>query len=51
MLIDPNEIEIISRASQKNIRNQTRSREHFVQILKDFFPDIDFIQQFQSLLT
>ena len=42
MLIDPNEIEIISRARQKNIRNQTRSREHFVHILKDFFYDIDF---------
>jgi hypothetical protein len=42
MLIDPREIEIISQARQKNIRDHTRSREHFNNIFKDFFCWIDF---------
>lgn len=42
MLVDPHEIEIISQARQKNIRDHTRSREHFNNIFKDFFSGVDF---------
>ena len=39
MLTDPVEIEIISRALQKNVRDPRRSREHFDRIFADFLPD------------
>lgn len=42
MLIDPHEIEIISQARQKNIRDHTRSRDHFHNIFNDFFSSVDF---------
>lgn len=42
MLTDSKEIEIISRALQKNIRNPHRSRIHFLRILEDFFSNIQF---------
>ena len=42
MLTDPREIEIISRARQKNVRLPTRSRQHFVNIFDDFFDQISF---------
>lgn len=38
MLTDPREIEIISKARQKNVRDQNRSRQHFLNILEDFLP-------------
>lgn len=42
MLVDPHEIEVISRAKQKNLRNHRRSREHFNNIFNDFFSKLDF---------
>jgi hypothetical protein len=42
MLTDPREIEIIARARQANVRNHRRSRQHFVNILADFFEDRHF---------
>jgi Methyltransferase domain len=43
MLTDPREIEIISRARQANVRDYRRSRQHFVNILADFFEDRHFV--------
>ncbi|PLX66976.1 MAG: hypothetical protein C0603_09920 [Denitrovibrio sp.] len=48
MLTDQKEIEIISKAKQKNVRDPKRSREHFYRIFSDFlynknFVDKDFI--------
>lgn len=40
MLTDPNEIEIISKAKQKNIRNPMRARVPFDNIFVDFFEGI-----------
>ena len=40
MLTDPKEIEIISRARQKNVRDHRRSREHFTRIFADFLADV-----------
>jgi hypothetical protein len=40
MLTDPKEIEIISGAIQKNVRDPARSREHFHNILADFFQGV-----------
>lgn len=40
MLTDPKEIEIISRAKQKNVRDPKRSREHFVNIFRDFLSNM-----------
>ncbi len=37
MLTDKREIEIISRAKQKNVRDPGRSRDHFHNIRRDFF--------------
>ncbi|MEZ5773237.1 MAG: class I SAM-dependent methyltransferase [Hyphomicrobiaceae bacterium] len=37
MLTDKTEIEIASRAKQKNVRDPARSREHFFAIMRDFF--------------
>jgi hypothetical protein len=37
LLTDPREIEIISRAKQKNVRDPNRSRDHFRNIMRDFF--------------
>ena len=42
MLTDPKEIEIISKAKQKNVRDHKRSRTHFTNIFSDFFKDIIF---------
>lgn len=42
MLKDPHEIQIISRARQKNVRNPRRSREHFDNIFADFFSSTKF---------
>ncbi|MCB1878786.1 MAG: methyltransferase domain-containing protein [Gammaproteobacteria bacterium] len=42
MLTDPKEIEIISRARQKNVRDHKRSRQHFVNIYDDFLQDVEF---------
>lgn len=42
MLTDPKEIEIISEARQKNVRDHRRSRDHFVNIFNDFFQDLNF---------
>ena len=42
MLKDPEEIKIISKARQKNIRDPKRSRDHFYRIFDDFFQDISF---------
>lgn len=40
MLTDPREIEIIAAAKQKNVRDPSRSREHFRNILADFFAGV-----------
>lgn len=40
MLTDPTEIEIISKARQKNVRDHRRSRQHFTNIFEDFFFDL-----------
>jgi len=40
MLTDPKEIAIIQGAKQKNVRDPNRSREHFHNILKDFFAGV-----------
>lgn len=40
MLTDPNEIEIISTAKQKNIQNPGRSRQPFIHIFDDFFQNV-----------
>lgn len=42
MLTEKKEIEIISRAKQKNVRDPNRSRKHFENIFNDFFLNIDF---------
>jgi len=42
MLSDPREIEIISRARQKNVRDPGRSREHFERIFADFLGGVAF---------
>lgn len=42
MLTDPREIEIVSRARQKNVRDPGRSREHFERIFADFFAGTEF---------
>ncbi len=42
MLNDPKEIEIISKARQKNVRDPKRSREHFYRIFNDFFVGVTF---------
>lgn len=44
MLTDPNEIDIISRARQKNVQDPKRSREHFYHIFDDFFKGISFTE-------
>jgi hypothetical protein len=41
MLKDPIEIEIISKAKQKNVRDPSRSRDHFLRIFADFLHDVD----------
>ena len=41
MLTDPIEKEIIAKARQKNVRDPSRSREHFERIFKDFLGDVD----------
>lgn len=41
MLTDPAEIEIITRASQANVRDPTRSRRHFEHIFEDFLAAVD----------
>lgn len=40
MLTDPKEIEIIAQAKQKNVRDPNRSRQHFLNILEDFFKGV-----------
>ena len=42
MLTEAKEIEIISNARQKNVRNPKRSREHFHRIIDEFFGIYDF---------
>lgn len=42
MLDDPKEIEIISKAVQKNVANPNRSREPFFRIFEDFFGEVEF---------
>lgn len=42
MLTEPKEIEIISKARQKNVRDPGRSLAHFERIFNDFFTKIDF---------
>lgn len=42
MLTDPVEIEIISKAKQKNVRKPQRSRAHFDHIFEHFLSQIDF---------
>lgn len=42
MILDPKEIEIISKARQKNIRDHKRSKEHFDRIFHDFFRSVSF---------
>lgn len=41
MLTDPVEIEIISRARQKNVRDPDRSRAHFERIFDQFLSNVD----------
>lgn len=41
MLTDSTEIAIISKARQKNVRNPKRSRQHFHNIIEDFFAGVD----------
>lgn len=41
MLTDPREVEIISQARQKNVRDPNRSREHFEHIFERFFSGKD----------
>ena len=41
MLTNSIEIEIISKAKQKNVRDPKRSREHFERIYDDFFGSVD----------
>lgn len=45
MLTDPREIEIASRARQKNIRDKNRSRAHFYNIFEDFLGPLDLTGQ------
>jgi hypothetical protein len=45
MLTDAVEIEIISKAEQKNVRDPKRSRAHFEHIFEDFFYNLDFKDQ------
>jgi len=40
VLTDPVEIEIVSRARQKNVRDPQRSRQHFTNIFSDFLSDL-----------
>lgn len=42
MLHDPEEIELISKAAQVNLRDPRRPRTHFVNILEDFFSPRQF---------
>jgi hypothetical protein len=42
MLTDPREIEIISHARQKNVRDPRRSRDHFTRIFEDFLGGVPF---------
>ena len=42
MLTDPEEIAIIAKARQKNVRDPHRSRVHFDNIFEDFFHDVPF---------
>ena len=42
MLFDKKEIEIISKARQKNVRDPKRSRYHFERIFDDFFQNVSF---------
>jgi hypothetical protein len=42
VLTDPREIEIISKARQKNVRDPRRSREHFERIFEDFMSNVNF---------
>ena len=45
MLTDSKEIDIISRARQKNVRDPKRSRKHFYHILDDFFQGVSFTEE------
>lgn len=45
MLNDPREIEIISKARQKNVRDHKRSRKHFEHIFQDFVGKRDLTGQ------
>lgn len=45
MLTDPREIEIIAQARQKNVRDPSRSREHFERIFETFFASKDLTGQ------
>lgn len=42
MLTDSIEIEIISRARQRNVRDHKRSREHFTRIFNDYLDAVEF---------
>lgn len=42
MLTDPKEIEIISKALQKNVADPNRSRDHFYNIFQDFLGKVSF---------
>lgn len=42
MLTDKEEIRIISKAKQKNVRDPKRSRAHFIHIFSDFLNDVRF---------
>lgn len=42
MLKDRHEIQIMSRARQRNVADPKRSREHFDRIFADFFHDVSF---------
>jgi ribosomal protein L11 methylase PrmA len=42
MLTDSIEIEIISKAKQKNVRDPERSRQHFERIYDDFFGSVNY---------
>ncbi len=49
MLTDPAEIAIIAKAKQKNVRDPKRSREHFFNIIEDFFDGVELNGRYVDL--
>jgi len=49
MLTDKREIEVIANARQANVRDPKRSREHFFDIIEDFFGGVDLSGNYVDL--